>query len=328
MNKIMQMEARKLESLSQVLKNMADSTLLNKIEEKTRELQQDPLIQKWRDKYPFVTDEELRLHMNKLYQYRAEYRNCSNCPGLERCPNDFTGHYTVLSAELLNGQAHIYDRKTACRKHLTNQSQEAVRKRVKSFYIDNKALSEAYSIADIISVDRERAIAVEHIIDYIDKAKRNELQPKGLYLVGQFGTGKTFLMCYMLHELAKFGYTGVIVYMPDFLEDLKSMISEQGKLKETIELLKETDLLIFDDIGAEHLNPWARDHVLATILNYRMNRKPTFFTSNYDLDALEQHFSFTNKDGEEQLKGKRLMDRIAPFVDVIVVNGENKRGKL
>ena len=114
--------------------------------------------------------------------------------------------------------------------------------------------------------------------------------------------------------------------MPDFMEDLKSMFAEPQQLKDTIEMLKETDLLVFDDIGAENLNPWARDHVLGTILNYRMNRKPTFFTSNYDLDALEQHFSFTNRDGEELHKGQRIMDRIRPFVEAVPVNGRNKRG--
>ncbi|MNI92001.1 Primosomal protein DnaI [compost metagenome] len=92
-------------------------------------------------------------------------------------------------------------------------------------------------------------------------------------------------------------------------------------------MMKDTDLLIFDDIGAENLNPWARDHVLGSIMNYRMNRKPTFFTSNYSLKELEGHLSFTSKDGEESHKGQRLMDRIAPFVDVVPVGGTNKRGK-
>ncbi len=62
-----------------------------------------------------------------------------------------------------------------------------------------------------------------------------------------------------------------------FSEDLKAMFGDPLKLKETVDLLKETDLLVFDDIGAENLNPWLRDHVMAVILNYRMNRKPTFF---------------------------------------------------
>jgi primosomal protein DnaI len=130
----------------------------------------------------------------------------------------------------------------------------------------------------------------------------------------------------MLYRLAKVGMTGAIVYMPDFAEDLKGMFQDGQKLKETIELLKETDLLVFDDIGAENLNPWLRDHVIGAILNYRMNRKPTFFTSNYDLNGLEKHFSFTSREGEEEHKGLRIMDRIRPFVEVVAVKGYNKRG--
>ena len=92
-----------------------------------------------------------------------------------------------------------------------------------------------------------------------------------------------------------------------------------------IELLKETDLLVFDDIGAENVSPWIRDHVFATILNYRMNRKPTFFSSNYTLDGLEKHLSFSNREGEEEFKGKRLMERIRHFVEPVEVKGHNKR---
>lgn len=133
-------------------------------------------------------------------------------------------------------------------------------------------------------------------------------------------------MGYLLHELALSGFNGVIVYMPDFVEDLKSMIQDGQKLKETTEMLKNCDLLVFDDIGAENLSPWVRDHVMGSILNYRMNRKPTFYTSNYSLQGLEKHLSFTSKDGEEMYKGQRLMDRIRPFVDVITVKGKNQRG--
>ena len=175
--------------------------------------------------------------------------------------------------------------------------------------------------------DRMRAPAVNRVLRYISETKANGLSTQGLYLEGSFGTGKTFLMCYLLHELAVAGHTGVIIYMPDFVEDLKSMISEGQKLKEMTDVLKSCDLLIFDDIGAENLNPWVRDHVMGSILNYRMNRKPTFYTSNYNLEGLEKHLSFTNRDGEESNKGQRLMDRIRPFVDVIQVRGENQRGK-
>jgi len=315
-----------MESLSQLLKAMPSSEWRKNAEEKIRLVMQDPLIQKFRQKYPFLDDHTIKINMNKLYQHVNEYKTCSNCPGLDLCPNDMTGHYTILAAESVNGASFIHEEKVACKKFVAKQMQDAISSRIRTFHVDPRMISRSYSFGDILEVDLDRAKAVMQINDYVNLTIEEGLQTKGLYLSGSFGTGKTFLMGYMLYQLAKVGMTGAIVYMPDFAEDLKGMFQEPHKLKETVDLLKETDLLVFDDIGAENLNPWLRDHVIGAILNYRMNRKPTFFTSNYELDGLEKHFSFTNKDGDEEYKGQRIMDRIRPFVHVVPVNGRNKRG--
>lgn len=315
-----------MESLGDMLKSLPNQKYRQRAEERIKQIMADPLVQKLRTKYPMLDDYTMKINMNRLYQYVTEYRSCSNCPGLESCPNDFTGHYTMITVESENGKTNLYDQKVSCKKFIAQQSQDAVRSRIRSFYVDERALSEGYSSTEIFDKDLDRAKAVDQVIRYILLTKEEGLQKNGLYLAGSFGTGKTFLMCYMLHELAKSGYSGAIVYMPDFAEDLKAMFQDPMKLKETIDALKDTDLLVFDDIGAENLNPWLRDHVMGSILNYRMNRKPTFFTSNHDLNALEQHFSFTSKDGDEEFKGRRIMDRVRPFVEVILVNGYNKRG--
>ncbi len=315
-----------MESLSRILSSMPDMSFMKKAEQTIKELLDDPLVTKLREKHPELDEHTIKIHMNRLYQYVTEYKNCMNCPGLERCPNDFQGHYTRLKVEQIGGQTYIHDQKVSCKKWIAQNNQDSIRSRIRSFYVDEKALEDGYSSEQILFMDMERAQSVSTLQDYIDKTKEEGLQKEGLYLVGKFGTGKTFLMCYLLYQLAKEGLTGVIVYMPDFVEDLKAMIQEPQRLKETVELMKETDLLVFDDIGAENLNPWARDHVMGAILNYRMNRKPTFFTSNYELDELERHFSFTNRDGDEEFKGQRIMDRIRPFVEVIKVGGFNKRG--
>lgn len=316
-----------MESLSEALGDWRKLSFAGQAERRIRELLDDPLVQKLRAAHPELDERTLKLNMNKLYQYVTEHRNCANCPGLERCPNDFEGHYSMLAVETAGGGVYVHDRKVSCKKLIAKRAQDAVRDRIRSFYIDNTALTNGYSTNEIVDIDPERVEAVGAILKYIRRTQGEGLQTEGLYLVGPFGTGKTFLMCYMLYQLAKSGHTGVIVYMPDFVEDLKSMFAEPYRIKETVELLKETDLLVFDDIGAENLNPWVRDHVMGAILNYRMNRKPTFFTSNHEPDELEKHFSFTSKDGDEEYKGQRIMDRIRPFVDVVVVNGTNKRGK-
>lgn len=317
-----------MESLGNLLKAMPGGrNVREQADRLMAELLEDPLVGRLRGKYPELDEATIRLNLNRVYQCAKEYRNCSNCPGLDQCPNDFEGHYTELAVETVAGIVQLNDRKVPCKKLTARQAENRIRSRIRSFYIDDRALSQGYSADEIVKKDLERVKAVGQIVNYIDRTKEQGLQTEGLYLTGSFGTGKTFLMCYMLHELAKAGHTGAIVYMPEFVEDMKALMFEQGKLKETMDILKETDLLVFDDIGAENLNPWVRDHVLGSILNYRMNRKPTFYTSNYSLDDIEQHFSFTNKDGDDLHKGQRLMDRIRPYVQPVHVTGQNKRGR-
>ncbi|AWB45855.1 primosomal protein DnaI [Paenibacillus sp. CAA11] len=316
-----------MESMGELLQQMKRSPeFRDRSQRIMNELLSDPLILKLLDEHPELDKQQLTLHLGKLFQYVKESKNCDACPGLENCPNDFQGHYTKLSVENVIGPPQLFQRQVPCAKQLAYERNIQVQKRIRSFYVDERALQEGYDAVEIAAKDSARAPAVARVFRYINETKENGLSNRGLYLVGHFGTGKTFLMSYLLHELAKSGYTGVIVYMPEFVEDLKLIMQDGQKLKEMTETMKQADLLVFDDIGAENLNPWVRDHVMGAILNYRMNRRPTFFTSNYDLTALEKHLSFTSKDGEEAHKGQRLMERIAPFVDVVSVNGSNKRG--
>ncbi|AIQ54659.1 primosomal protein DnaI [Paenibacillus sp. FSL R7-0331] len=316
-----------MESMSEVLRSMNNPALRQRSRDLEQNLLGNPLVQQLKAEHPELDDQRLKLHLSQLFQYVRESRNCANCPGLENCPNDFQGHYSKLTVESVNGSPDLFERKTACSLKIAQDNQDSIRRRIRSFYVDERVLNGGYDEMDIMGKDPRRASAVNKVFDYITGVKEDGLTPQGIFLHGTFGTGKTFLMCYLLHELAVAGYTGVIVYMPDFIEDLKSIMLDGQKLKETVDTLKNCDLLIFDDIGAENLNPWARDHVLGAILNYRMNRKPTFYTSNYPLEGLEKHLSFTSKDGEELHKGQRLMDRIAPFVEVIPLHGENQRGR-
>ncbi|AJS57424.1 primosomal protein DnaI [Paenibacillus sp. IHBB 10380] len=316
-----------MESIGDLLRQMKNPEFRKRSQAITNEVLNNPLVKELREHHPELDESTLKLNMSRLYQYIGDKRNCDNCPGLERCPNDFQGHFSKLEVQVVNGAAELYERKVPCTLHTNKQHDDQVKKRIRSFYVDERALNEGYNEVEIMSKDRLRVPAVNQVFRYIEDTKEKGLSTRGLYLYGSFGTGKTFLMSYLLHELAIAGHTGVIVYMPEFVEDLKSMMTDNQKLKESTEIMKNCDLLIFDDIGAENLNPWARDHIMGSILNYRMNRKPTFYTSNYTLEGLEKHLSFTNKDGEEGYKGQRLMDRISPFVDVVYLHGENQRGK-
>jgi primosomal protein DnaI len=286
----------------------------------------DPLVLKLRERYPALDEAVLKANLNRLHQMTTEYGHCKACPGLDLCPNDMQGHSTGITCSELGGRWQIIDQKVPCSKWIHHEQQIQLHRRITCLFTDDTFFGENYDETEMFHLDDDRISAVDNLMEYVERTKRDGLQKNGLYLMGDFGTGKTYLAGYILQKLAKEGFTGVIVYMPDFIEDAKALMLEPQKLKETIALMKETDLLVFDDIGAENLSPWVRDHVIGAILNHRMNRKPTFYTSNHDMEALERHFSFTHKEGEESHKGRRLMDRVRPFVEVVHVRGRNQRG--
>ncbi|MDG0814614.1 ATP-binding protein [Cohnella rhizosphaerae] len=315
-----------MESLGEALRSWKAAPGVGDLDSLARRVLDDPLVVQIRRRYPGLEERTLRINLNKLYQYAKEDRSCRSCPGLERCPNDMQGHYTSITCAEQNGKWQLFDGKTPCARWLANEHQEQVRRRITSLSSNVDIEADSYEAEQMLDLDGEREDAVLQLLAYVNRTRTEGLQKKGLYLMGSFGTGKTYMAAYLLHKLAKEGKTGVIVYMPDFVEDAKALMMEPQKLKETMTLMKETDLLVFDDIGAENLSPWVRDHVIGAILNHRMNRKPTFYTSNHDLESLERHFSFTHKEGEELHKGQRLMDRIRPFVDIVHVRGRNQRG--
>ena len=144
---------------------------------------------------------------------------------------------------------------------------------------------------------------------------------------GNFGCGKTYLVAALFNELAKSDVKSVIVYWPEYLRSLKSSFGmSNDEFKSKYNELKYTKLLLIDDLGAEGVTSWARDEVLGTILQYRMQEDlPTFITSNLNVKELEEHLSVTTSNKSEKVKAKRIIERIKQLTIDIEMLGENKR---
>ena len=88
---------------------------------------------------------------------------------------------------------------------------------------------------------------------------------------------------------------------------------------------QNADILLIDDIGAEKVTTWGRDEILGTILQYRMeNKLTTFFTSNFTIEELEKHLSFSSF-SEDQVKARRIIERIKQLTIDMELIGESKR---
>ncbi|MCO0831780.1 primosomal protein DnaI [Fructobacillus sp. W13] len=149
----------------------------------------------------------------------------------------------------------------------------------------------------------------------------------GVYLSGDFGVGKTYLMGALANALAYNEIPVMMVHWASMIEQLKSTFNKKNdvSLETTVNQMKQAPVLIIDDIGADALSAWSRDAILAVILEYRMQHElTTCFTSNFDLASLEQYLAQT-KDGNEPGKAARLMQRVLFLSESVNMSGENRR---
>ena len=76
-----------------------------------------------------------------------------------------------------------------------------------------------YENCKIYKTDKNRFKVITWLLDFLDNYKKGD---KGLFLHGNFGCGKTYLLSAMLNELAKNGHKVAMIYYPEFLRILKS----------------------------------------------------------------------------------------------------------
>ncbi len=264
--------------------------------------------------------QELKKYTSLLEESSQEYHNCQNCKGILECKNKLEG-FAYLPKVSNESLEFSYK---ACKYKKKMDKENKYHENTFLYSIPEEIKSA--SINKIYKTDKARYNTIIWLTDFIKKYKENKNQ-KGLYLCGNFGSGKTYLIAAMLNELAKEGIKSAIVFWPEYLNDLKSSFNSQIKteFKTKYEKIKKAPLLLIDDIGAESVTPWARDEVLCPILQYRMEEKlPTFFTSNLDLKALETHLALTSK-GDEIIKAGRIISRIKQLTEYQELISKNLR---
>lgn len=179
---------------------------------------------------------------------------------------------------------------------------------------------------DDVDLTKNRQEIVTELFKFIDAYSSNPKQlHQGVYLHGPFGVGKTFLMGALARELALLGVQTQMYHFPTFIFEVKQAIGD-NTISEKVQPLRESPVLVIDDIGAESLSAWIRDDILGVILQYRMQEQlPTFFTSNKSMAELETHLATSQKGDEEPLKAKRIMERVKYLAHPIELSGQNRR---
>ena len=267
-----------------------------------------------------IKREILKKYTSLLEESSIEYFNCKDCPGLMACKNKITG-YAKLPKVTGDNLEFSYK---PCKYKKKFDKEEKVHSNTMLFNVP-KEIKEA-SFKNVYKTDKNRYKTILWLTEFIKKYK-TDIHQKGLYLCGNFGCGKTYLIAATFNELAKDGIKSAIVFWPEYLNSLKSSFNSEVKseFKNKYNYVKKVPLLLIDDLGAESVTPWARDEILCPLLQYRMDEKlPTFFTSNLNLETLENHLAITAK-GDEIIKAGRIISRIKQLTEYQEMISKNLR---
>lgn len=308
-----------MESIGNFMEELAKRTprtMLTPEQQLDKMLRSSAYAKSFQKKHPELTRDSYLRALSTVYTAVKEQYWCENCPGLEQCPNTVKGHFTKLDE--MNGT--IVSSISTCSKQLAHEEEQRSRRMMRSYYVSEETLAASF---EKMQTDQDNRGAVAAAIQFCREFAIGK--SRGLYLHGPFGVGKSYVMGAIGHELSQRGVASLLVYVPDFVREMKESISDHSYVGK-VDLLKEIPVLILDDIGAENLTPWIRDEVLGVILNQRVNNHlPTLYTSNYSFQELEEHLSISNGNRIETTKARRIMERIRHYVDVYIIEGNNRR---
>jgi DNA replication protein DnaC len=147
--------------------------------------------------------------------------------------------------------------------------------------------------------------------------------PRGLFLEGQPGVGKTHLAVAVLKDVIQSaGARGLFYDTRDLLRVIRSTYDSSIRTTE-LEVLQPVmlaDLLVLDDLGAEKTSEWVEE-TMNLIVNTRYNgRRLTIFTSNYE-DIPDE----TDPNSLLFRIGHRMRSRLHEMCDFVVMDGADYR---
>ena len=239
-----------------------------------------------------LTNKEVRDNIGKLADYQEDFNICKKCPGFDKCPKK-DKH---ISMYVYKDGSYITTRSEPCKEL------------IKEMEIDSKYVAKDFppewknSVLKNLDLSENRRPLIKEFVN-IAKGKSN----KWLFVKGNHKVGKSFVLVTFANEFVAQGKgkVAVINASKQFKNIADMAYSDKEGFKNAIELLENVGLLVIDDFGQEYKNELVRDQVVLPILNERAhNERPTFFSSEFTIQEVQQLYSVGRNGGA--IRGKQL----------------------
>jgi len=142
--------------------------------------------------------------------------------------------------------------------------------------------------------------AANGVKKYLDNLYQNIEEGKGIYFWSTTkGSGKTMLAAALANELIREHHRYVkFATSLDILDEIRATYGRKDSENTESKLLKDlvtSEFLVIDDFGTERATDWAGEKFYQIVNKRYINKKVTFFTSNYDLRTLKYDDRITNR---------------------------------
>ena len=154
---------------------------------------------------------------------------------------------------------------------------------------------------------QEAAITNSVCIEWLAGYERGER--RNLVLIGEVGTGKTFHTYALAAHLLRGGTNCNVYTAPGFLRHIKEAYNGAFSEAEVMEQLQGIDVLGLDDIGKEHVTPWAVEKLFDVLDARTANRKPVIATTNCSASELLKRYGESGEAILSRLCGGALIAR-------------------
>ena len=243
-----------------------------------------------------VPDEVIDREIVKIYDFASDLSFCKKCPGITLC-NKQTPR---LCTKIVYDHGVISRELVPCKKYLE--------------YIKFKSqfkmrdFPEDWLNSVLKKIDRtdSRVEAIKKYQEYYE-----DQSTEWLYLVGEAGTGRSFLAANISIDIAKRELGPVaFIDVPSRFKELQGT-KDATKFADLIDLYSNVPVLVLDDFGNEYKSDFVRESILFPILNNRAKKHLyTIITSDFDINdiVLMYQTNQASKPKAEQIK--RLLKRM------------------
>ncbi|HEY5193475.1 MAG TPA: ATP-binding protein [Solirubrobacteraceae bacterium] len=151
---------------------------------------------------------------------------------------------------------------------------------------------------------------ISEVRSYVRNLSARLEEGRGMWLVGDVGTGKTTLAMIVSAAALGAGYSVAIYSLPRLLNLIRDEIGTENSLLDLLDRLSAVDLLHIDDLGAQHTTPWRLEQLYSIVDARYQAGRPIVATTNLMPSALAEQMgrqihTTVTEDGEGQTSAER-----------------------